>query len=115
MGLEEPLPGTTRPLGLLALIRHLGGTLVALVHARIELLATEFEEELQRRVIIFLWMMLALMFGGLFVLMLAITLLIIFWDDHRVLVAVMITGAFALSAVTMAYLAQTRIRRKPRF
>jgi len=34
------------------LIRHFGATIVALVYTRIELLATEFEEELQRGVVI---------------------------------------------------------------
>jgi uncharacterized membrane protein YqjE len=102
-------------MGLLALIRHLGATIVALIHARIELFATEFEEELQRRFVIFIWMLLALLFGGLSVMMLAITLLIIFWDDHRVLVATLITGAFALTALVMGFLSRARIERKPRF
>jgi uncharacterized membrane protein YqjE len=102
-------------MGLLALIRHIGATIVALLHTRIELLATEFEEELQRRFIIFLWMMLALLFGGLSIIMLAITLLIIFWDDHRVLAAVLITSAFVITAIAMGYLAQARMKYKPRF
>ena len=70
MGPEEPWSGAGRPLGLLALIRHFGATIVALVYTRIELLATEFEEELQRGVVILVWAMLALFFGALSVLML---------------------------------------------
>jgi len=115
MGPEEPASGAGRPLGLLALIRQIGATIVALVHGRIELLATEFEEELQRRFIIFVWMMLALLFAGLSVLMLAITVLVIFWDEHRVLVAALITGAFMVSAFVMAFLAQAQVKHKPRF
>ena len=42
--------------------------------------------------------MLALLFGGLAVIMLAMTLLIIFWDEHRVLVAVLMTIAFMIAA-----------------
>jgi uncharacterized membrane protein YqjE len=79
MGPEEPWSGSERPLGLLASIRQFGATAVALVHTRIELVATEFEEELQRGRVIFLWIMLALLFGTLTVLMLAVTLLVIFW------------------------------------
>jgi uncharacterized membrane protein YqjE len=115
MGPEEPWSGAGRPLGLLALIRHFGATIVALVYTRIELLATEFEEELQRGVVILVWAMLALFFGALSVLMLAVTLLVIFWDDHRVLVAALITGAFIAITAVMGFLAQARIRSKPRF
>jgi len=115
MGPEEPRSGAQRPLGLLASVRHFGATIVALLHTRIELISTEVEEELQRGVIILLWMMLALLFGGLAMLMLAITVLVVFWDDHRVLVAVLITLAFMLTAAVMAFLAHAHVRHKPRF
>jgi uncharacterized membrane protein YqjE len=115
MGPEEPWSGTERPPGLLGLARHFGATIVALLHTRIELLATEFEEELQRGVIIFLSMMLTLLFGALSVVMLAVTLLVIFWDAHRVLVATLITVAFMIMTFIMGALARARIKRKPRF
>ena len=41
--------------------------------------------------------------------------LVIFWDDHRVLVAALITGAFIVITAVMGFLAQARIRSKPRF
>jgi uncharacterized membrane protein YqjE len=115
MGPEEPWSGAGRPLGLLALVRHFGATIVALIYTRIELVATEVEEELQRGVVILIWAMLALFFGALSVLMLAVTLLVIFWDDHRVLVAALITGAFIAVTAVMGFLAQARVRSKPRF
>ena len=97
------------------MIRHFGATIVALVYTRIELLATEFEEELQRGVVILVWIMFALFFGALSVLMLAVTLLVIFWDEHRVLVAALITGLFIAITAVMGFLAQARVRAKPRF
>ena len=115
MGPEEPWSGTERPLGLLASIRHFGATIIALVHTRIELLTTEVEEELQRGVNILLWMMLALLFGGLSILMFAVTLVIIFWDDHRVLVTALITAVFIITTAVMVYLANAHIKAKPRF
>jgi uncharacterized membrane protein YqjE len=115
MGPEEPWLGTGRPLGLLALIRHFGATVVALIYTRIELITTEFEEELQRGVIILVWTLLALFFGALSVLMVAVTLLVIFWDDHRVLVAALITGAFVAMTAVMAFFARERVKSKPRF
>jgi uncharacterized membrane protein YqjE len=115
MGPEEPWSGAGRPLGLLALVRHFSSTIVALIYTRIELVATEVEEELQRGVIILIWAMLALFFGALSVLMVAVTLLVIFWDDHRVLVAALITGAFIAITTVMGFMAQARVRSKPRF
>jgi uncharacterized membrane protein YqjE len=112
---EEPRSGTARPPGLLALIRHFGANVVELVHTRVELLTTEVEEELQRGVNILLSMMMALVFAGLFVMMLAVTILIVFWDDHRVLVASLITLVFLVAAVVTGYFAQLRVRQKPRF
>jgi uncharacterized membrane protein YqjE len=115
MGPEEPWSGTGRPLGLLALVRHFGATIIALIYTRIELVATEVEEELQRGVIILIWAILALFFGALSVLMLAVTVLVIFWDEHRVLVAVLITFVFIAITAVMGFLAQARVRSKPRF
>jgi uncharacterized membrane protein YqjE len=115
MGPEEPWSGTEHPLGLLASIRRFGATLVALIRTRIELLSTEVEVELQRALIILLWMMLALLFAGLTVLMFTVTLLVVFWDDHRILVASLITLASAITTAVTAYLAYVRVKHKPRF
>jgi uncharacterized membrane protein YqjE len=112
---EEPWPGTEHPPGLLASVRQFGATFVALVHTRIELVTTEVEEELQRGVIILLWSILAVFFGALSVLMVAVTLLVIFWDDHRVLVASLITSAFVVITGAMAFLARGHLKAKPRF
>ena len=112
---EEPWSGTERPAGLLGSIRHFGATIVALIHTRVELLSTELEEELQRGVNILLSMMLALLFGGLSVVMLAVTLLVVFWDEHRVLVAVLITAVFVITTAVLVFLARARVKDKPRF
>jgi uncharacterized membrane protein YqjE len=115
MGPEEPRSGAGRPLGLLALIRHFGATIVALIYTRIELIVTEVEEELQRGVVILVLAILALFFGVLSVLMLAVTLLVIFWDDHRVLVAALITVVFVAITAVLGFFTQSRVRIKPRF
>ena len=115
MGPEEPGSGAGRPPGLLALIRHFGATIVALIYTRIELIVTEVEEELQRGVVILVLAILALFFGVLSVLMLAVTLLVIFWDDHRVLVAALITVVFVAITAVLGFFTQSRVRIKPRF
>jgi uncharacterized membrane protein YqjE len=104
-----------RPAGVLESAKRMLATLVALVQTRVELFTTEIEEEIQRAASILLWALVALFFGSLAVLMLAVTVLVVFWDDHRVLAAGLITGTFVLLTVIFALLARARLRAKPRF
>lgn len=104
-----------RPQGLLASLRHMLATVLALVHTRVELFTTEIEEEIQRAAVILLWALVALFFGSLTVMFLAVLVLIIFWDDNRVLAASLITAAFLLLTITFGLLARGRLRSKPRF
>jgi uncharacterized membrane protein YqjE len=104
-----------RPQGLLASLRHMFATVLALVHTRVELFTTEVEEEIQRAAGILLWALVALFFGSLTVMFLAVLVLIVFWDDHRVLAASLITAAFLLLTIIFGLLARGRLRAKPRF
>jgi len=90
-------------------------TLVAIVSTRIELFTTEIEEEIQRAAGILLWALVALFFGSLTVLMIAFTVIIIFWDDHRILAAVLVTVTFLLATVIFGLLARARLKSKGRF
>lgn len=82
--------------GLIESLRGLLATLVQLIHARVELFTTELEEEMHRVAMLLLWGAVALFFGGLFVLMLALTVVIVFWDEHRVLAAGLMSGLFLI-------------------
>jgi uncharacterized membrane protein YqjE len=104
-----------RPQGLLASLRRMFATVLALVHTRVELFTTEIEEEIQRGAGILLWALVALFFGSLTVLFLAVLILIVFWEDHRILTASLITVAFFLLTLTFGLLARARLRAKPRF
>lgn len=90
-------------------------TIIALVHTRLELFTTEIEEEIHRAVGILLWGLIALFFGSLFVLMLALTVIIIFWDEHRILAASLVTGTFLVLTLVFAMLARSRLRAKEGF
>jgi uncharacterized membrane protein YqjE len=100
--------------GLLDSARRMLATLLALASTRLELLTTELEEEMHRIAGLLLWSVIAVFCGGLAVLMLAITLLVMFWDDHRVLVAWLITGAFAAGAIVSVLLLKRRAASRPR-
>jgi uncharacterized membrane protein YqjE len=101
--------------GLMDAAKRMLATLIALVHTRLELFTTEIEEEIQRAASILLWALVALFFGSLTVLMIAMTILIVFWDENRVLAASLITATFLLLTAIFAFLARTRLRAKARF
>jgi uncharacterized membrane protein YqjE len=101
--------------GVLDTAKRMLATVIALVHTRLELFTTEIEEEIQRAASILLWGLVALFFGSLTVMFVAVTLLIVFWDSNRILAACLITGTFLILTATFAQLARTRLRAKPRF
>jgi uncharacterized membrane protein YqjE len=115
MDANEPGLEPERPVGVLNALRRMLGTLIALVHTRLELFTTEIAEEIQRAAVILLWSVVALFFGSLTVLMIAVTILIVFWDQNRVLTACLITAAFLAITVATALMARARFKAKPRF
>jgi uncharacterized membrane protein YqjE len=109
-------PDTTPTEGrLFGAVRRMLATAVAVVHTRAELLTTELQEEVQRAASILLWSLVALFFGSLTVLMIAVTVLIVFWDTHRVLAAVLISAAFVVMAAGAALYARSVVRARPKF
>ena len=100
---------------LFATARRMLGTLIAVAQTRAELLTTELQEEVQHATTILMWSLVALFFGSLSVLMIAITVLIAFWDTHRLLVSLLISGVFIAVAVGTALYARARVRSKPKF
>jgi uncharacterized membrane protein YqjE len=103
------------PPGIFQTAKRMLATVIALVHTRLELFTTEIEEEIQRAASILLWGLVALFFGSLTVLMVAVTVLVVFWDDHRILAAVLITASFLILTLVFGLLARARLRAKPRF
>jgi len=115
---EEPEPQgerPSRPAGLMDSVKRMLATLIALIHTRVELFTTEIEEEIHRAASIMLWAVVALYFGSLTVLMIAFTVIIIFWDDNRVLAAALVTATFLVMTVIFGLLARARLKAKTRF
>ena len=101
--------------GVMDAAKRMLATIIALVHTRLELFTTEIEEEIQRAASILLWALVALFFGSLAVLMIAVTILVVFWDSYRVLAACLITGTFIVLTGVFAMLARARLKAKGRF
>ena len=105
----------SRSAGLMDSAKRMLATVIALVSTRLELFTTEIEEEIHRAASILMWAVVALFFGSLTVLMVAFTVIIIFWDDHRILAASLVTASFLLATLIFALLARSRLKSKARF
>jgi uncharacterized membrane protein YqjE len=112
---EAEGPARAQPAtGLFASARDLLATALAIVHTRLELVTTEIEEELHRVAEILLWMFIVVFFAGLTVLMLAFVIVVVFWDDHRILAASLTAlGFLAITGIAVLVVrAKTQARPK---
>jgi len=90
--------------GLIGSLQRMLATLVALVQTRLEHAAG-----------VLLWSIAAIFFASLTVLLLALTVLIAFWDEHRLLAAGLVTGSFAGLALAAVLVVRHRLRHRPKF
>ncbi|HJR70792.1 MAG TPA: phage holin family protein [Gammaproteobacteria bacterium] len=108
----EPSPG---PIGsLFRSLRNLLATAVAIGHTRLELLSTELQREIHQAAEILLWAAVALLAAGIGLFLLAILVVFVFWDTHRMLASVVVTAVFFAMAATATLVLRAKIRNKPR-
>ena len=80
--------------GLLESLKTLTGTLVAILHTRLELFSTDLEEERARLATLFILTLVALFCMGVGVILAALFVVVAFWDTHRLLALGGLTGLF---------------------
>jgi uncharacterized membrane protein YqjE len=100
--------------GIVDSLRSTIATFLQILHTRVELFTTELEEEMHRVAAVLLWGALAVFFGGLFVLMVAITVIIAAGEEHRLLAAIVMTGVFLAILVTAVVMLKTRMQERTR-
>jgi len=110
-GEDEPQGPATN---LLRSLVQLGGTLLATAQTRVDLLTTELSEDVERGVHILLWGFVAALSGVLAALLAGITLIVYWWDTHRIGAAIGVTLMFVLIAAVAAWVSRRRLREKPR-
>lgn len=91
MAAPAPQPASA---GLKSSLQGLLGTLMGIAHTRLELLATELEEEKLRLLQVLAWGAVAVLVGCVGLVFLAGFVTVLFWDEHRLLVLGLIAGAF---------------------
>jgi uncharacterized membrane protein YqjE len=101
--------------GLLASVRRMLATLLELGSTRLELVSVEIQEQIEYAASLLLWGIAAIFFASLTVLLLALTIVIACWEQHRLLAAGLVTAAFALIAVIAALVVRQRLQSRPRF
>lgn len=95
-------------------LRNLGYSAIGLVQTRLELFATEWEEERARLTRLCIALSFALFFALLTVIALSAFVVLVFWDTHRLLAMGAVLALFALGAVVSALVAASTLARKPR-
>ena len=99
-------------MGLFGSLRSTFGHLLELVLTRLELASVEIEARLQNALQLMFWSVVAFFSAALALLMLTLTLLIVFWDTHRLLAAGAITAFFAVLAIAAILVVRYRLRTR---
>ncbi len=107
-------PPRDRAAGLFASARHLAATALAIAHNRLELITTEVEEELYRVAEILVLALVAIFFAGLTVLMLGLLVVLLWWEEHRLLAASLTLLVFLAVTLSAVYLAMLKVRARPK-
>ncbi|NWG30686.1 MAG: phage holin family protein [Rhodocyclaceae bacterium] len=100
--------------GLLASLRGLATTGVALIRTRLELLKVEAQEEAGRWIGLLLWAVVAVIAGVLGLAFLGVFLTVLLWDSHRVLALGIFTALFLVTAGVAGAVALRLLRQGSR-
>ena len=108
-------PAQSRLGRLVGSFSQLFATLVEMAYTRLELILVELQETLEGLVGVILWGLVAIFAAGASLLLGALALIFVFWDTHRVLVSLLVMGAFMLVTVGAAWMvvAKLRSQREP--
>lgn len=103
------------PPGLLGSTRALLAVLVEIGQTRLQLASTEIEEERLRLAQMLIAATLALFFFGIALVLATMFLVILFWDDHRLLTLGLLCAAFVGAGIGMAWRWRQRAQARPNF
>ncbi|MHB1051949.1 MAG: phage holin family protein [Thiobacillus sp.] len=102
------------PEGLFESLKTLSVSLVSIVHTRLELLSTDVAEEREQLTSFLVLVLVALGCLGVGVVLLAMLVVVAFWETHRLLALAGMTGIFLAAGVGLGWFAIHRVRTKPR-
>lgn len=97
----------------LASVRRILAQATGLLGTHLELFGLELQDALQRLVVDFILGVLSVVLGGLCLALAAVLLLIIFWDSHRIAVAVGLMLVYGGGAIAFACYLRHRLKHAP--
>ncbi len=100
--------------GLLASLKTLTLTLVDVVQTRLELLSSDVAEERAHLTAILISALVALFCIGVGVVLLAVLIVVMFWESHRLLSLGLLTAVFLATGAGLWWVAMHKMRNKPR-
>jgi uncharacterized membrane protein YqjE len=106
--------GAPRPPGLVGSIARLGRTVLALLRTRLDILATEIEEERIRFAGLALLVTALAFCLQMAVLLFVILTVVLLWESHRLLTLGLLAAAFFVAAVALFLWLRHELRTWPR-
>jgi uncharacterized membrane protein YqjE len=106
-------PPQGHPPGMFDSLKQLLGTLVGIAQTRIELLGTEVEEQVARLTSMLLWAIVSMFLAFTTVVLMAVAILVAFWDTNRMLAAILLAAGFAVLALISYLRARAVVRGRP--
>lgn len=100
--------------GLMESLSTLASTLVAIVHTRLDLLSTDLEEDREHLLALVMLSLVALFSLLVGVVLVAILLVVTFWETHRLLTLGLLAGFFLMVGFTAWLIALRKVRTKPK-
>jgi uncharacterized membrane protein YqjE len=99
--------------GLFHSLNNFLATFVAIVHTRLELLTTELQEEVRQVGAILLWAFVAAFAAMMGLFLVALAVIFVFWDTHRLAASVAMVGMFLVVAVIAGLILRHKLSTKP--
>lgn len=100
--------------GLFASLKGLSVTLVGIIQTRLQLLSTDIAEERARLGEILLLALVAMFCAGVGVVLLALLIVVLVWDSHRLAALGGLTAVFLAAGAWVGWMALYKLRTKPR-
>jgi uncharacterized membrane protein YqjE len=100
---------------LLESLRNLAKTFVALVQTRIEIFASEIDEERTRLARIAVLAVVAAFCLGLGVVLFVLLIAVVFWENNRLLAIAVLAGFFVLGGLAALLALRSAVRQRPKF
>jgi uncharacterized membrane protein YqjE len=95
--IEDGIAAQAGPVqGVLVSAKNFVATLIAIIGTRLEIAASELEEERLRLSEMMAWGAFAMLFGALALIFLSLLVVAVFWDDHRLAALGFITALYVI-------------------